>query len=199
MINNDWRDLFNVMRISRHTETDIFPSSRVWSLFQLSLIHPLSIMHGRISPLRCTKNHSDISFLELKHQYFRDGLFVERLEGWSGSSLLLCCSFSLLKWESQSVVRTPPCSRDFLTFTWLLLSFQSDWFTVASALLLLFLFDFFFCTSIPCFPGGQNLVAAWEATSPDLFIMLPVWGRFKPVCVSLLPFFWQRTSLKSKR
>lgn len=65
------------------------------------------------------------------------------LKGWSGTPLLLCCSFSLLKWESHSVSPYPR-SRDFLTFTWLLLSDQLGWFTVASALLLLFLFDFFF-------------------------------------------------------
>lgn len=196
MINNDLRDLFNVIGISpstRHTETDIFPSSHVWSLFQSSLIHPLSIIHGRISPLRCTKNHSDISLLELKHQYFSDWLFVERLKRHFAPALLLQAA----EWKSHSVVRTPVL---VIPSPWLDSYYQISW--ADSLLLLHFSYSFsliFFLMSISSFPGGENLVAARETTSPDLFIVLPVWGSFKPVCGSLLPFFWQRTSLKSKR
>lgn len=77
------------------------------SVFNISAV---SIIDRWISPLRCTKNHSDISLLELRHQYFTGWLFVERLKGWRRAAL---CSVSLSfctvlwKWKTYFSVCIP--------------------------------------------------------------------------------------------
>lgn len=87
------------------------------------------------------KNHSDISLLELKHQYFSDWLFVERLKGLSSALLPRCFTSSQPKWEAPSIVRTP-----VLVISPLLLDsyHRISWADspFASAPPLLFLFDF---------------------------------------------------------
>lgn len=58
------------------------------------------------------RNHSDISLLELKHQYFTGWLFVERLKGWKGllCSALFCFTFSLCSGNEKHTSLSPcPC------------------------------------------------------------------------------------------
>lgn len=56
------------------------------------------------------QNHSDISLLELKHQYFTGWLFVERLKGWKGLlcfAVLLYFHAVLWKWKTHFSVCLP--------------------------------------------------------------------------------------------
>lgn len=74
------------------------------------LFHPLinisaiSIIDRRILRTQMYQNHSDISLLELKHQYFTHCLFVERLKGWKVPLCfaLLCCCTKLWKWKTYT-------------------------------------------------------------------------------------------------
>lgn len=82
-------------------------------------ISAVSIIDRWISPLRCTKNHSDISLLELKHQYFTNWLFGERLKGWR--RCFAFCSHGAV--EMKNILRCLyPCPRNFFSFTLLFLS-----------------------------------------------------------------------------
>lgn len=117
------------------------------------------------------------------------------LKGWKVEALLRSCSVALsCCWnENRTWLSTPPFSwfpHLYLTLIITSVGLFHRWFCPS-----LTLRGFMFFTSISIFPGGENLVAVQETTSPDLFMVLPVWGSFKLACVSLLPFFWQRTSL----
>lgn len=89
--------------IGKHTQAHTLSLfsllSRYVSVVELSLpvinISAISIIDRWISPLR---NHSDISMLELKHQYFTDWLFVDRLKGWKDPPCFALLCFTLTLW-----------------------------------------------------------------------------------------------------
>lgn len=139
-----------------------FPPLPFWSF----PIHPLSIIDNWISPLRCTKNHFNISLFELKHQYFTGWLFVERMKGWKCAMLLLFPCAPCCRNEKQF-----SCPRDFFHL-YLTRILRSVWCILCSLSAPFFRFLFNFPTSIYNFPGGENLVEQWGTTGPDLFIML---------------------------
>lgn len=117
------------------------------------------------------------------------------LKGWKLEVALRSCSVALSHCWTENRIPLSASPFSWFPHLYLILIIRSVGLIHCCFCPSLTLSLWFFFTSISSFPGGENLVAVRETTSPDLFIMLPVWGSFKPVCVSLLPFFWQRTSL----
>lgn len=154
---------------------------------------------------------SNISLLELTHEYFTGWLFVQMLKGWRPCTSLFLPSFCavLWKWKTYFSVFIPhPC--DFFHYSTLphpyhcisLMHLMLPAFPLPPLTpsllpcprhspqtpLSLFVFSYFHLKSCS-FPGGWNLVELRERTGSDLFIILCMFVAFASTILTSSIFY----------